>query len=410
MKVGRIGVFLLVLALVIPALALPGERGTSTLISASGTTLVLPPQTRVQGEYLALGEVQRFEDFWELFFGRRLVFPESLVIPPSPNLAEAIFEVLWRQAALTLPPAEQASVRGALRRSLLGDTTALSEELEGLSKNHRLDPSLVEGPLLYSFLQDEVADAEFLAQALPPGPNAARLKQALSERGVSWDAFWHRFAAWTLIQSLELGKIKASPGTLPAVWVLDSDLNPGEFLGWRFPVADPATAVDAQLAGEAQPGVRMICLYTDDSGRVVHSSISSPGGSVMLFPRQGTTFWAFIWNASDQGSGDGLTLTLWNDFDLPFQIKEARKYDVVLDLSLEESAGIADYQIFTRRGAGDAFSHVDTPPFVSEGAGLHHYRLSLPPTASGITEFQLTCRTLSGGTFSAPFKPEEAEP
>jgi hypothetical protein len=409
-KIGRLWVILLFLALAMPLMALPEDVGTPVVAPASGTTLVLPPQTRVQGVYLARSEVQRFQDFWETFFGRRFTFPDTLVIPPSPNLAEAVFDTLWRQAAINLRPGEESSVRVALRRALLGDPNALVAELESLSRNHRLDLEPYRNPLLYCFLQDEVSDKTFLTRALPPGPNAANLKQALEERGVSWDAFCNRFATWILKQAIELRKIQASPGTLPAVWVLDSDLSPGAFMGWRFPASDPVTAVDAQLAGDAQPGIRMICLYTDNAGRVVHCSVNTPGADVMLFPREGATLWAFIWNASDQDTGNGLTLTFWKDYDLPFQVKEAYKNDATLDLSLVESAGIADYQIFARTRTGGAFSQVDTPPFLSEGEGLHHYRLTLPPSLSASSEYQISCRTLAGGTYSAPFKPEDAEP
>jgi hypothetical protein len=387
--------------------ALPLERRGVSL--PSGFTLWLPPQTSVEGEILARTELESFDAAWSLYFGQPAPLPPSLEVLHSPNLAAAIFDALWRAASPALAHSEKANVLAAFRHLVLRDRSALKPALEAFVVSGRLDERLLDGPLVYVFLQEEVADASFLAQSLPPGKGGAGLRAALESRGVSWNSFWNRFSSWVLARAVESGLLPTQAAALPAVWILDRPLPPGGFSSWKFSLEEPDGGVDLESSTQPAPGLRLLSFYTDADGRVVQQGLAPLSLAPVLLPKQGAVLWIVVWNAGAQEAGDGLVLTAWTDFAAPFHIRSASLEDQVCDLSLSERAGVANYQLWSRPDADHSFELLPVPAFLSDGAGDHRYRVTLPSAPPEGTEFQLSCRTAGGGTYASPLRIEGSQ-
>lgn len=388
--------------------ALPVERRGVSL--PSGAALLLPAQTSVEGEILARTELESFDAAWSLYFGRPAPLPPVLDVPQSPSLAEAIFDALWKSVSPALSDEERPEVMTAFRHLVLRDRSALRPALRAFVGSGRMDESLLRGPLLYVFLQEEVADASFLAQALPPGKDAANLRAALEARGVSWPSFLNRFSSWVVARAIEADLLPTEPATLPAVWILDAPLAPGAFSAWKFPVEDPVSGVDLQSSSQPSPGLRLLSVYTDSDGRVVRQGLAPLTGGPLLLPRQGAALWIVVWNAGGQEAGGGLVLTAWADFAPPFLVRSAALENEAFDLSLAERAGVSNYQLWSRPDAGGAFEPMPIPPFLSDGAGDHRYRVTLPAALPEGTQVQLSCRTAAGGTYETQLRIEGAKP
>lgn len=233
------------------------------------------------------------------------------------------------------------------------------------------------------------------------------MRRALENRGVSWNAFRNRFAAWVLERAIETHILSLSKGNLPAVWVLDSDLGPGAFTGWSFAISDVDEGVGYEVAGDAPDGLRMVSFFTDAGGHVTQAGMASLTGGPMRLPKKGDRLWVFVWNASGQSEGNGLTMTLWKVYDLPFTIRQSSRENRTLDLLLKEGPGIADYSLWGRLHSETSASPLPLPPFPSKGEGLHHYLLQLPRPLTDVRDLRLFCRMSSGGSYSAPIAGSE---
>ena len=373
-------------------------------------SLLLPSVQEPGWEKAALQIATRFQGSWTTLFGTRAEMPSGVAVPSGMSLREGVFEALWAAASPALSPVDAPAARAAMRESVLGDEAPLTEALVTAIRSGRIDAACIQGPLLYQFLTHELEDRAFLPKALPPGEGASRLRDALSQRGASWNQFVNRFAGWVLSSALERHILPSSPTGLPAVWLLDANLKPGEFAAWKIPLSDPTSGVDVQVSGEAPAGLRLLSIFLDGQGHVAQCGVCDLAAAPSLLPRQGQSLWLFLWNASGQESGSGLTLTLWKDYQPPFLTRGASVHDRGVDLTLEERAGIADYRLFARPDAEHAFRPLAAEPFASDGAGTHHYRIVLrePVPASG--DLKLTCRMISGGQYGTLLKAGDAEP
>lgn len=406
----RLAAVVFFLSLSVGAAALQSADPIPVDVPETRTTIDLPGGLRPAEERVARRTVRLFLENWIRYFGKLPDLRDPLEVTPTPDPGEAVFSAMWSSASGALAEADRPGARAALRLSVLQDRGGLTAALDRAARKGSFAPGEVDDVLLYAFMQDQVQDPSFLPQALPPGGSDSRVKAALSTRGMPWSPFWNRFVLWTLSRAIEARMASVSSGSLPAVWVLDAPLKPGEMTGWRFPVSDPTTGVDLQLAGEAQDGLRILSFFADDDQRVTQAGISDLKGDPMLLPRQGATLWVYLWNASTQEAGSGLTLTLWKDFTPPFMVRSAVVSGGAFDLSLSERGGIADYHLWSRSDPAGSFIPMDVPPFASEGEGEHQYHISLPGAVPSSSEFQLFCRTLSGGAYSAPVRAEGAEP
>ena len=374
--------------------------------SEPGPTLWLPAGAEQEDQVGAVEEVARFHRSWSLLFGRAPEWSDPVEVPAGGSLEETLFGILWQQAAQSLAPADRAAVLGALRWTVLEDPSEVMNSLGKTAASDRWDASLAGGVPLYVFLMEEAAEPAFLREALPPGPRAQRLKAALSRRGASWDRFWNRYASWLLAHAVEWGLMTPASGTLPAVWMLDAPLAPGEMSGWKFPLADLAAGVKLELSGEAMPGLRLFHISTDDLGRVTSAGLCDLKPGPMTLPRAGKWLWIFLWNTSGSETGTGTALTLWSSYEVPFEVTGSSVKAGVLDLHLREEAGIADFCLWAPPGDSPESSPMAT--FPSEGEGEHIYRLQIPlETGRGL---RLTCRTLAGGAYAADLPMEEPAP
>lgn len=374
--------------------------------SGSGPTLWLPAGTDPEDQAGALEETARFRRSWRLLFGREPELSDPLEVPASGNQEETLFGILWQQAAEPLAPADRPAVLGALRWTVLEDPSQIMDSLAKTSASGRWDATLAEGVPLYVFLMEEVTEPAFLGEALPPGPKDQRLKAALTRRGASWNRFWNRYASWLLAHAVEWGFVKPASGTLPAVWMLDAPLAPGEMSAWRFPQADLTAGVGLEISGEAIPGLRLFHVTTDDLGRVTGVGLCDLKPGTLSLPRTGKWLWLFLWNTSGVEAGTGCALTLWSSYEAPFQVMGSSLKDGVLDLQLREEAGIADFHLWAAPDHSPGSAAV--ADFASEGQGEHSYRLQVPPnTGSGL---RLSCRTMAGGAYSADLPAEESGP
>ena len=374
----------------------------------NGAALWLPAQATPAQQARAVEVLNRFQKVWARLFGSQVDLPDPLVVPASTDISESLFSALWLSASPSLAPEDRPAALGALRMILLDDPSAYAEALSRAYGSGRLSPSLAEGVLVYAFLQEETANPAFLPEALPPGAGARRLRAALARRGVSWDAFFNRFASWILTRAIDAGLQAPASGTLPAVWVLDSRLAPGAVSGWRFLVTDPAVAVSLEIAGEVPSGVRLFHVFTDDLGRPAGAGLCDLKGGPLVIPRRGKYLWVFIWNASATESLTSAALTLWSSYQAPFTVLGSSLHSGVLDLRLHEEAGVADYRLLGGTADQTAGSKILGGPFASEGEGEHHYRIPLqdPPGF----DFRLSCRTMAGGSYSAALPPPEKVP
>ena len=374
--------------------------------SESGPTLWLPAGVEQEDQVGAVEEVTRFRRTWRLLFGHEPDLPDPLEVPAGGTLEETLFGTLWQQAAPSVAPADQAAVIGALRWIVLEDPSGVMGPLAKTAASGRWDASLASGVPLYVFLMEEVTEPAFLREALPPGLGAERLRAALSKRGISWERFWNRYASWLLAHAVEWGLMTPASGTLPAVWMLDAPMAPGEMSGWTFPLADLSVGLDLEFSGEPSPGLRLFHVSTDDLGRVTGSGLCELNPGAMTLPKTGKWVWIFLWNTSGLETGAGTALTLWSSYEAPFQVTESVVRAGVLDLHLREEAGIADYCLWAPTEDSKESSPVAT--FPSDGEGEHIYRLPIPlKTGSG---FRLSCRTLAGGAYAAELPAEEPAP
>lgn len=374
--------------------------------SEPGPTLWLPAGVEQEDQVGAVEEVARFRRNWSLLFDREPELSDPIEVPAGGNLEETLFGILWQQAAQSLAPADHAAVLGALRWAVLEDPSEVMNSLAKTAASGRWDASLAGGVPLYVFLMEEVAEPAFLREALPPGPNAQRLKAALSRRGTSWNRFWNRYVSWLLAHAVEWGLMTPASGTLPAVWMLDPPLAPGEMSGWKFSLADLAAGVKLEFSGEAMPGLRLFHVSTDELGRVTGAGVCDLKPGPMTLPKAGKWLWIFLWNTSGSDAGMGMALTLWSSYDVPFEVTGSFVKAGVLDLHLREEAGIADFCLWALPGGSPESSPLAT--FPSEGEGEHLYRLQIPQkTGSGL---RLSCRTLAGGAYSADLPAEEQAP
>lgn len=374
--------------------------------SESGPILWLPPGTDLEDQAGALEETARFMRSWSLLFGRVPELSDPLQVPDGGTLEETLFGILWQQAAGSLAPADRPAVQGALRWSVLEDPAAIMGALSKIAASGRWDASLAEGVPLYAFLMEEATEPAFLREALPPGHKAHRLKAALSRRGASWDRFWNRYASWLLGHAVEWGFVAPASGTLPAVWMLDGPLAPGEMSAWRFPQADYASGVSLEVSGEAVQGLRLFHVSTDDLGRVTGAGLCDLEPGTLSLPRSGKWLWLFLWNTSEIEAGTGAALTLWSSYEAPFDVMGSSLKDGVLDLQLHEEPGIADFRLWTKPNRSPDAAPV--AEFPSEGQGEHSYRLLVPYKAGH--DLRLSCRTLAGGAYSADLPAEEPAP
>jgi hypothetical protein len=215
---------------------------------------------------------------------------------------------------------------------------------------------------------------------------------------VSPESLRSRYAAWFLSKAVELRLIRPSKAQLPAVWVLDSDLAPGETAVWRFALDEGEWGLDLKSVGSSSPGLRLLAIFADEAQRPVHASIWEAGDGPALLPRKGPDLWLFIWNAGEQDSGAGLTLTLWEEARPPFTALQATLSGAMCEVLLDERAGVFDYEVVP---LGDALPP-DAPglTFASVGEGMNRYHLQADSELPGATELRVSCRTLAGGTYS----------
>lgn len=391
---------LLSAALCLPLFAqqAPTERVT-VVPTAAGFSLWLPGEATTRDQIAVLGVVNRFSKTWALLFGGRPALPDPLVVPAGPDLRKGAFASLWRQASAELGPDEQAGVQEALRYLVLDDAAPVLDPLTKAVEGGRIDQIPLVSPLLYVFLRESVREPGFLPQALPPGPEGGRLAEALAAWGVPPESLRNRYAAWLLSKALEFRMIRRAQAQLPAVWVLDSDLAPGETAVWRFGLDDGEAGLDLECVGNPSPGLRLLAIFTDEAGRPAHASVWEAGDGPAVLPRKGPDLWLFLWNAGDQDRGAGLTLTLWKESRPPFAALQATWGGAACEVLLEERAGVFDYEVVP---LGDALPH-DAPrlTFASAGEGLNRYCLRADAELPGASEVRVSCRTLAGGTYSS---------
>jgi hypothetical protein len=385
---------------VFAASAVAAEVSRVTMVPTSdGFTLWLPDRTPVKDQLAALGLSHGFARTWEGFFGTRPAVPDPLVVPPSKDLRDGLFQALWQHASESLEPADQPAALAAFRFLILDDASGLQEELAPTILRGRIGTLPLTGPLLYIFLKENVRESYFLQQALPPGPDGARLKAALAARGTPWDLFRNRFVAWMYSWAIESRLILPPAGSLPAVWMPEGDLEPGEISLWRFILDDADEGVDVDVAVEPEQGLLVMSYYTDEAGRPVQAGLSELKSGRMAFPRQGRTLWLLLWNTASYRAGAGLALTIWKDFQSAFTVKQASLKGSQCDLLIDEAPGIAEYEIAPCGAKGKSLSAPYT--FLSEGDGMHHYHVRFPGSVSNAVSLRLTCRTASGGSLSA---------
>lgn len=391
--------FVLALGLSVTAAAQGGRPPVKVVAVGGESSLWLPGETTPLGEVVASELAARFVTLWRETFGAPPPLPDPLEVPRSSDLKESLFDALWRTSAQALPPEEAASARQAFRAYLLGDPSALLEGMAGVSAEGRLGdlpPSLI-----YLFLWDWAAERDFLAQALPPGRDRARLNRAIHQRGVPEELFRQKAAAWFFGRAAETGFLSQVPSELPAVWLLDRDLPPGAFQAWTFTTQEETPAVALSFAGS--PGsLRIFLLARDQSGRLLQEGWGRPAASSFPLPPSAQTLTVLLWNAGGDPSGSGLTLTLWKSSVPPFVLKEVEREGDAMELLLEEGPGVLDYHL-SQPGEEDAA----LPVFPSEGAGLHRYRLA----GGGLADrrgLRLVCRTRLGGRYEAPL-PESGD-
>ncbi len=408
---GRLRWMVLLAVLVFGAGSALDAAGRVTVVGGDGTpSLWLPEQTPSAQQAAALDEVSRFQRRWTAFFGGAASLPDPVVVPAGGDLGEALFAALWRPASTSLAPPDRPSALGALRWAVLGDSSAVRATLAHAASAAQWGPALAEKPTLYVFLSEQMADPSFLAEALPPGPGALRLRNALARRDVPWDMFWNRYMAWLLTRAVAWGLVAPAKGSLPAVWVLDAQLKPGELTGWRFPVKDPAEGVSLELSGDVAPDVRLFHLFTDDLGRITSSGMTGLKPGPLVLPRRGSWVWVFIWNASNSEADAGAALTLWSSYQVPFVVLDSSRKGTVLDLHLRESEGIGDYRLWSLpQDEPETQSAGLAGAFPSEGEGDHYYRLQLADAPSGV-HLRLTCRTVAGGSYSTDVPARESGP
>ncbi len=400
-----IAIFFLCLSLAL--FAQVGTGPVSVVQLADGRSLWLPAGTPNQVQPLATLYYGRFQNAWASFFGTPPDLPDTLVVPQSGDLYESLFSTLWNDAKADIPPAGRPAALGALRYVVMNDPSSFMAALAGAVTAKSLDDGLLRSPLVYLFLLDQVQEPAFISEALPPGPDGVNVRRALAHRGVSWKAFKNRFAAWVLEKAIDDQLLTLSRGSLPAVWVLDSDLPSGGFTGWSFALSDVDEGVGYEVAGSAPAGLRIVSFFTDGSGRVTQAGMASMAGGPMRLPKKGDRLWVFVWNASGEPAGDGLTMTLWKVYDLPFEVRKSDRQSRTLDLILKEGPGIADYSLWGRLQTETGIAPLPLPPFPSKGEGVHHYILQLPPPLKDVHDLRLFCRMLSGGTYSAPISGSE---
>jgi hypothetical protein len=400
----KVTLVLVLLAAVLPAW--PAEQRVAVLTSGPELTLWLPAGAGQEEQSAALDEVARYRRAWGLFAGRDAVLPDLIEVAPGGSLRETLFGTLWRFTNSTVPAPERAALWGALRWTVLGDQAPVRTEVERLVAGRRMDETFARGPALLTFLSEEVGDGAFLREALPPGPAASHLKAALAARGASWDRLWNRYAAWLLAHAVEWGAVKPSTGSLPAVWMLDKPLAPSELLGWRIALADPVAGVNLEASGASGQGLRLFHVFTDGNGHVLEAGLCDLDQGPLALPRQGAWLWVFLWNASEEESGQGAALTLWSGFNAPFSVVSATLRSGTLDLLLRQEPGIADFNLWGVAPGGS--NQALLAAFPSEGEGDHRYLLQLP--ASDGSYLRLSCRTLAGGAYSADIPAGDTAP
>lgn len=385
--------FLLALGLSVAAAAAPGGRPPVKVVAVGEeTSLWLPGETNPLGEAVASEFGGRFVALWKETFGGPPPLPDPLEVPRSWDLKESLFDALWRASASALPPAEVSPARAAFRASLLGDPSALLEGMAAVSAEGSLRD--LPDSLVYLFLWEWTADRDFLARALPPGRDRARLRRALEARGVPYDLFREKAAAWFFGRAADGGFLPQGPSELPAVWLLDRDLPAGAFETWTFSAGEGTPAVALSPAG-APGSLRIFLLARDGNGRLLEEGWGSPAASSFPLPPSARILTVLLWNAGSEPSGSGLTLTLWKSSAPPFAIRDVERGGGALDLLLEEGPGVLDYRL-TLSGEEAA----SLPVFPSQGAGLHRYRL----VGGGLLDrpgLRLVCRTRLGGRFEA---------
>jgi len=378
--------------------AADGSRVT-VVPTSDGFTLWLPERALTRDQVTALGMSHRFARDWESFFGAKPGLPDPLVVPPSKDLRDSLFQALWQHAADSLEPADRPAAQAAFRFLLLNDATGLHEELAPTILRGRVAALPLAGPLIYIFLKENIQESSFLQQALPPGPDGTRLKAALTARGVPWELFRNRFVSWMYGMAIESRIVSPPAGSLPAVWMPEGDLEPGEVSQWRFVLDDADEGVDVDVAGGPEPGLLAMSYYTDDAGRPVEAGLAELRPGRMVFPRQGRTLWLLLWNTSSHPAGEGLTLTLWKNLMPAFVVKQASLKASQCDLLIDEGPGVAEYEVTPRGAEGQDLLAPFT--FPSEGEGLHHYHLRFPGVLPDAAVLGLSCRTSSGGSLSA---------
>jgi hypothetical protein len=391
---------LLTAALCLPSLAQQAQTERVTVVpTAAGFSLWLPGEATLRDQIAVLGVVNRFSKTWANLFGARPVLPDPLVVPAGPDLRKGAFASLWRQASAALEPAEQAGVQEALRYLVLDDPAPVLDPLAEAVQGGRVVQVPLASPLLYVFLRESVREPGFLPQALPPGPEGGRLAEALAAWGVPSESLRSRYAAWLLSKALEFRLIRRSQAQLPAVWVLDSDLAPGETAVWRFGLDEGEAGLDLECVGSASPGLRLLAIFTDEAGRPVHASVWEAGDGPAVLPRKGPDLWFFLWNAGDQDRGAGLTLTLWKEARPPFTALQATWSGATCEVLLDERAGVFDYEVVP---VGDALpTDAVRLTFASVGEGLNRYHLRANSGLPSASEVRVSCRTLAGGTYSS---------
>lgn len=395
--------FVLLLILSVAAAAQVGRPAVKVVAAEEDVSLWLPGETTPLGEVVASDLASRFLALWRETFGSRPTLPDPLEVPRSSDLKESLFESLWRASAPALPPAEGPAARAAFRARLLGDPTALVEALARASDESRLLD--LPDPLLYLFLWDWTADPAFLPEALPAGLDRARLRKALERRGVPYEGFRQKAAAWFFGKAADGGFLSPAPSELPAVWLLDKDLPPGAWQAWTFSTGEETAAVALSAAGP--PGsLRLFLSEKDGSGRLLGEGWGLPAAASFPLSPAARTLTALIWNAGSEPSGGGLTLTFWKSSAPPFVVRDAKRGPDALDLLLEEAPGVLDYRLVP---SGE--NPAPLPAFPSEGAGLHRYRLSLGASLDDLPGLRLVCRTRIGGRYEAPLpEPGDGRP
>ncbi len=393
---------LLVLALAFAVLPAVASERVGVVRAADGATLWFPASAPNKGVRKALAVRRSFIKTWKAYFGNPPLLPDPLAVPAGRDLSESLFYAMWSASAKTLAPDNRAAALASLRGAVLGDPAPLMAALAGAADGRILDAAMLNSPLTYAFLMEEVGDPSFLPKALPPGPGGDRLRSAVHGSGLSWDAYANRFAAWIFRKMIEARILTAPPGSLPAVWVINHDIPAGGFEVWSFPLSKEEEGVDLRSASSCPNGFRLISLYTDHLGRVVREGVGSLSESLMRMPKAGSTLWVVLWNGGSEAGGTGLTFTLWKDLEPPFIINSAKRAGKKLDLLLREGPGILDYFLWERGASGGPLHTMALPSFSSRGEGLHLYRLLLPGSVKNGIPLSLSCRMNSGGSFAAP--------